>query len=153
MSFAGHTVADAKEVLDKLSYTSEKDGDLPIDSKYLPHEISIDSNKMTALEDKLWSLLTFANCTKLRHAVQHNIAVSIKDEFNLTQNSVSLIARDEFVRAFFSAGGTVATPVKISYFSGNICNLLISLSKSETSLLDFVCLVNRPVPATARVYM
>jgi len=36
ISFPGHKAADVGCILEKLSYTSQRDGDLPIDSQYIP---------------------------------------------------------------------------------------------------------------------
>lgn len=131
VSFPGHTPEEVKEVLDKISYTSEKDGDLPISSRYLPSPPPM-PDKYGPLLCALDAIMTADNFCRFRDALKYNIDLDIAQDFFLTNgNAVHNAKLKIAAEAFAAAGGTDAVSLKFEKLLGHACRAEISFNEED----------------------
>lgn len=158
--FSGHAVAEVTEILDKLSYAGEADGDVPIDPAYLPPQPKSEHQQ---------DLIAFVELLKKVmnngfHSVYYSMLTELeynrayKCEFKWQGSSPPLQQgyRRQLRELLAKIEARRGKPLLITELSGYPCQLSISVQfkpdpnpfklAGDTDMCDYLCVENTPVP-------
>jgi hypothetical protein len=157
--FNGHTVAEVGEILYKLAYVGEVNGDIPIDAAYLP------PRPKTAYEkdfDQFVDLLREVLHIQFR-GCYHHMVEKLKynqpytNEFTWPEpnDSVFRVQRKRFKELLARLEAHKKEPMVLTKLAGHQCNLRISIVVKEANVYDgrnvsrgpcdHLCLENTPI--------